>query len=131
MNKILYLIIPFLFLEVIASCSKNPVSPETNREEIQYYVRYASDGLSISGYYVNYTNEEGKNVHLSNQSAETFERTIGPVSKGFKASFSIKGDYFLPTIRIEVKEGNNPFVVKAEKTAGVPSVGASISYTIE
>lgn len=98
-------------------------------EEEQYYVKYIGD--SISGQYsVSYEDTKGT-VTLSDQREAKFERTVGPVSKGFKASLRITCGYYMPpTVRIEVKKGNAPFVVKAEKV-GSGYVGASVSYVIE
>ena len=130
MKKILF-VMAILSLMTIVSCNTIKDNPEKPlAEDTRYYVKYVSDGLSRR-YDVNYTGADGKNNYLANQAGETFERTIGPVSKGFKASFSIKGDYVEPTIRIEVKEGDYPFVVKAEATCISHTMGASVSYTIE
>ena len=130
MKKIL-LATAILSLMAAVSCVKVKEDPEKpNVEETRYYVRYVSNGLSRR-YDVHYTDADGKDTYLASQAGETFERTVGPVSKGFKASFSIKGDYVEPTVRIEVKEGDFPFVVKAEATCISFSFGASVSYTIE
>ena len=44
-----------------------------------------------------------------------FERTVGPVSKGFSASFSIDtGTGTVMPLRIECRKDDGPFVVKVE-----------------
>ena len=117
------------------SCTKMNSSSDN-----AYYVKYASDGFKNSNYEytVTYTAEDGREVCLSDFEGGDFERTIGPVSKGFTAEYSIKStssQYVNHTIglRIEVKKGNAPFVVK--KDAVKESVGfdckASLSYTVE
>ena len=122
-------------LIALSSCTKStPTGDEA------YYVKYASDGFQ-SNYYkyvVTYTDENGETVRLSDFKGDDFERTIGPVSKGFKAEYSIKctsQQYVNHAIglRIEVKNGNDPFVVK--KDAVKESIGfdctATLSYTVE
>lgn len=97
---------------------------------IEYYVKYASNG---GGRTLSYTDENGKTVTLENIGGDSFERTVGPVSAGFSASF-----YVMPKLsttyvnaRIEVKKGDNPFVVKAEYSSSVPGESATVSYTIK
>ena len=137
MKHIISLLLFVLPLCIIA-CSKTPTEngQEVNQPESEYYVKYASDGLGGTGIYeynVSYTDEKGEDRSFSNMTADSFERTIGPVSKGFKASFRIwvanTNDTRTRAARIEVKKDNNPFVVKAEqaKRGG----GVSVSYTIE
>lgn len=129
----------FLFvvglLIVVSSCTK-----ATPAGDDAYYVKYATDGFKSDKYEygVTYTDENSKTVRLSDFEGDDFERVIGPVSKGFKAEYTIKctsSQYINHTIglRIEVKKGDDPFVVK--KDAVKESVGfdctASLSYTIE
>ncbi len=119
----------------ITACSK--ISGENgSANQSEYYVRYASDGLGGSGinvYNVSYTDEKGEQKSLSNMTADSFERTIGPVSVGFKASFRISvantNDTRARAARIEVKKDNNPFVVKAENAS--TKGGVTVTYTIE
>lgn len=130
------LIILAFFL--IAACSGKPSlnqegepleqgsnAPES---EVDYFVKYVSNGLTRR-YDASYADVNGM-VNLSNIAGETFERTVGPVKQGFVAKFSIKGDYMDPAIRIEVKKGDEPFVVKVENV-GSSVIGAYASYTIE
>ena len=130
----LLIVLPLYF----TACSKSPVDNETtvNPQESEYYVKYASDGLGGNGIYqdnVTYTDEKGEQKSFSNMTADNFERTIGPVSVGFKASFHIwvnnSNDSRARAARIEVKKDNNPFVVKAENAS--PKGGVSVTYTIE
>ena len=138
MKRIIGLLLIVLPLCTIA-CSKSPISSESDTPEkpSEYYVKYASDGLNGNGIYaynVSYTDEKGEERSFSNMTADSFERTIGPVSKGFKASFRIwvanTNDTMTRAARIEVKKDNNPFVVKAEQSNRGYG-GVSVSYTIE
>lgn len=133
--SLLLIVLPLCF----TACSKSPVDNETpvNPQESEYYVKYASDGLGggtgIYQYNVSYTDEKGEQKSFSNMTADNFERTIGPVSVGFKASLRIwvnnSNDSRARAARIEVKKDNNPFVVKAENAS--QKGGVSVSYTIE
>ena len=138
MKRIIGLLLIVLPLCTIA-CSKTTTEneQEVNKPESEYYVKYASDGLNGNGIYaynVSYTDEKGEERSFSNMTADSFERTIGPVSKGFKASFRIwvanTNDTMTRAARIEVKKDNNPFVVKAEQSNRGYG-GVSVSYTIE
>ena len=115
----LLIVIPLCF----TACSKSPAdneTPEKSRES-EYYVEYVSEGLGGNGIYqynVTCTDEKGEQKSFSNMTADNFERTIGPVSEGFKARFRIwvnnTNDSRARAARIEVKKDDNPFVVKAE-----------------
>lgn len=138
MKRILGLLLIVLPLCIVA-CSKTPAESDSSEKqaESEYYVKYASDGLNGNGIYaynVSYTDEKGEERSFSNMTADSFERTIGPVSKGFKASFRIwvanTNDTMTRAARIEVKKDNNPFVVKAEQSNRGYG-GVSVSYTLE
>ena len=122
MNRLLKLLIASL---AIFGCSKDPFILSDNRTEIEniYFVRY----IGKSAGDVTYTNETGKTIRLISPLTENsvFERTIGPVYKGFtcKLTMSTGTGTRLP-MRIEVKHNDQPFVVKVEGEN-------SITYTIE
>jgi hypothetical protein len=122
MKKLFALLLVIMTVTLFGGC--------TPSAEAEYYVKYASNGLN-GKYYVSYADADGTMVYLSNISGTDFERTVGPVSKGFEASFAIRGDNTLPSVRIEVKEGSGPFVVKAEAVAHSAVSGASVKYTIK
>ena len=134
----LFLFFSFLGLLLLtaSSCSKeNTVDcnfPET--PDAVYYIRYASNGLEGT-YSADYTSENNETVRLSNIKGADFERTIGPVSKGFKANFGIRStlNYTTVAVRIEVRKGNEPFMVKKEavSTSNGYACSCSVSYTIE
>ncbi len=135
MKKIICLLLIVLPL-CFTACSKSNVNGDSPKGQSEYYVKYASDGLGGTGIYVynvSYTDEKGEQKSLSNMTADNFERTIGPVSVGFKASLHIwvnnSNDSRARAARIEVKKDNNPFVVKAENAS--ERAGVSVSYTIE
>ena len=121
----------------LASCTPSPAASNEGNTDVAedvYFVKYASNGLQGS-YNVSYTAEDGKSVGLSNIKGEDFERTIGPVSKGFKASYSVMTSLNYTTVatRIEVKKGSEPFVVKQEsvRTFSGSAGSCGVSYTIE
>lgn len=130
MKRILLFCIIVLSSACLLSCTKgsnegngNAENGDTITEDV-YFVKYASDGLS-GRYDASYTDENGRQVSLQSIAGETFERTVGPVKKGFKATFSITRDYTQAAVRIETKKNDEPFLVKKESTYG------SVSYTIE
>ena len=108
-------------------------SPGETQEDV-YYVKYASNGLEGT-YSVYYTSEDGKSVSLENIKGADFERTIGPVSKGFKAGFNVRStlNYTTVAVRIEVKKGNEPFIVKKEavNTSTGYACSCGVTYTVE
>lgn len=120
-----FTIILFGILFSFLSCNKISTIQDELRHETEsiYFVKYCSQGAS-GRYDATYKNENEEYIKLINISGNEFERTIGPVSKGFVCSFSIRMDYGQPTVRIEIKKDSDPFVVKKE---GINSV----SYTIE
>lgn len=112
---------------VCIACNKS-TSPT---EEVDYYVKYSiSDGSSGK---VTYKIENGAATTVDGVSFTGFERTIGPVKKGFEASITVTPainptSYYKPTAngRIEIKKGDAPFVVKKE---GVINYG--LTYKID
>ena len=123
LSVLLLLIVLFPF----ASCNKGTTSPdgaEPSKESV-YFVKYCAEGLR-GDYDASYRNEKGEGISLTKIQGSEFERTIGPVGKGFESSFSIRsylnGVTF--TVRVEVKKDDEPFLVKKE------GVGY-VSYTID
>lgn len=133
MKKILALLLIVLPFCIVA-CSKDAAENGSSNKNAEYYVKYASDGLGVPYYNVSYTDDTGKKQSFYNLNSDSFERTIGPVSVGFEASFRIwvdnGNDSRTRAARIELKKDNNPFVVKVEKT-GFGAGGVSVTYTIE
>lgn len=135
MYKKISLLLTLGILFFATLCAKE--SPDVN--DASYYVKYASDGFkSYNKYVVTYTDENGETVRLSDFRGDDFERTIGPVPRGFKAEYSITCTSSQYTniavgLRIEVKKDNGPFVIK--KDAVKESIDfdckASLTYTIE
>ena len=124
-----------LLIMVISCTPTNPsnTEPKETAEDV-YYVKYASNGLEGT-YSASYTDENGKTVNLSNIKGADFERTIGPVSKGFEARYQVMStlNYTTVAVRIEVKKGDDPFVVKKEavNTSKGYACSCSVSYKIE
>ena len=134
MNKTQLVILFIAFL--ITSCTKpseynssvEPDGKDNVQEKVEYYVRYCFDS-STGRFDISYTDVDGKGIYLSNVVAgPNFERTVGPVEKGFTASLYVKsttgGDQF--NGRIEIKKGEAPFVVKKEGNTYY-----TIKYTID
>lgn len=129
----------------LVSCTpESPLTNNTNEtnstdsptSEDVYYVKFASNGLSSGNYYnITYTTEDGTSTRLSSIPGGDFERTIGPVTEGFKSEFTVECNASYPTtiaVRIEVKKNDNPFTVKKETVrAGTGRVTSSVTYTIE
>ena len=132
MKRFILLAATMVSFLLIHSCSKGSQPEEsgqgTHVENVDYFVKYVSNGLR-NRYDASYQ-DVGKMVSLRDIAGESFERIVGPVSKGFRASFTIQSNYVSPSVRIEIKRGDDPFVVKAE-TVGTPAAGASVSYVIE
>lgn len=108
----------------IAAFSCTPEAVNSNNDEDVFFVRYVSEK---PGAMVYYTNEEGKRISTTGASGNgVWERTIGPVYRGFQCSFSMDNGTGINNqpLRIEVKRNDEPFVVKIEGTA-------SVKYTIE
>ena len=125
MKRIILLIIAVL---TVFGCAKESMSPSTaeNKNEDIYFVRYAASSAGTS---VTYTKEDGNKITVTGASTDngTFERTVGPVCKGFYCYFSItknNSDFSEIPLRIEVKRKGEPFVVKVEGKG-------SISYTVD
>ena len=121
---------------LLISCAKpsdsniptEPEGKENAEGTVEYYVRYCFDS-STGRFDITYTDVNGQGTHLSNVVAgPNFERTVGPVEKGFSAMFSVKSTTGSDQYngRIEVKKGDAPFVVKKEGNAYY-----SIKYTID
>ena len=123
---------------IVLACTKTPTNDDSSdNHQPEFYVKYASEGLGTTDlfkYNVSYKDEKGEEKSFSNLNADSFERTIGPVSMGFEASFRIwvynTNDSRTRFARIEVKKDDGPFAVKAEKS-GKGYSGVSVSYTIE
>ena len=120
------LLIAFFLCSLMLSCEKtcpNTTNDGIKEEQDTYFIRYISDrAIGI----ISYTTEDGGGQSLTTNSYTEFERTIGPVYTGFSCSFTVDrgtGVRDIP-VRIEVKNNEEPFVVKVE---GI----CSVSYKIE
>lgn len=140
MKKIIPPLFGLLFtcvMIITQSCTPNNATNDNEKPNATtdvYYVKYASNGLEGT-YSVNYTAEDGQPVYVSNIKGADFERTIGPVSKGFEANFTITStlNYTTVAVRIEVKKNNEPFIVKKESVThskGFPCT-CGVKYTVE
>lgn len=96
-------------------CGKSGLDANGCRDDVksEYYIRYCAErALGV----VSYSNTTGTTTLNTGQSTiSKFERTVGPVSKGFSASFSIDtGTETVMPLRIECRKDDGPFVVKVE-----------------
>ena len=134
--SLLLVVLPLCFTACSKGTTDNAPSADPKEESrSEYYVKYASDGLGGTGIYVynvSYTDEKGATKSFSNMTSDSFERIIGPVSVGYKASFRIwvanMNDTRTRAARIEVKKDDSPFAVKVEKAE---KGEVSVTYTIE
>ncbi len=103
----------------MSSCTKAETTTQQEEEE-EYYIRYCAEEAIGT---ITYTDVSGTITVKANSSITNFERTVGPVKKGFTARFTITQESFIPgrekSLRIECKKGSAPFVVKAEGAGGV------------
>lgn len=132
MYKKISLLLTLGILILATSCAK-----EVQPEEV-YYVKYVSSGFRSSySYDLSYADEDGETVSLRGYNGGDFERIIGPVSKGFRAEHSIKLPYSMSgmhtvNLRIEVKRGSGPFLIKTEVVRSIFAYGNhTIYYTIK
>lgn len=96
-------------------CGKSGLDANGCRDDVksEYYIRYCAErALGV----VSYSNTTGTTTLNTGQSTiSKFECTVGPVSKGFSASFSIDtGTGMVMPLRIECRKDDGPFVVKVE-----------------
>ena len=122
----LFILLAVLFLTLGCSKDSQLGTPSDNGDTLEdiYFVKYVCDKAYGTA---RYTNEEGKSVTSpSVYNGGSFERTIGPVAKGFKSSVTVDRGTGVRdlAVRIEVKRNDEPFVVKVE---GI----CSVSYVIE
>lgn len=124
MKQLTFASLLVISLLLVASCQKSDTIEPKQEHISEYYVSYLCNKM-VANIHVSYTGEDGKSVSVPNVAGGDFKRTIGPVSKGFTANFSVDtGTGTQIPIRIEVSKDAGPFVVKAEASNRV-------SYTIE
>lgn len=130
--KLVYLLI---FCAFTAGCEKS-----TTKDE--YYIKYQVESSTI--YYggklnVQISNETGTLPLVINQK-ETWETTIGPVSKGFKASLKVTKqgwdglsaeNHLKLYLRVQVSKNNGPFALKQNNGSDSPRAIAETQYTVE
>lgn len=129
----------FIIMTILAtmlfSCEKEvekdsdfPPSIDNDDNKDFYYVKYEISGKSyfyIDG--VSYNTEKGS-LSESFSAARSFERTCGPVDKGFVARITLTGYRGAPAsnaITISVSKNNGPF---ATKTLGQYNATYTINF---
>ena len=135
MNRVIKFFLLFLIGTSLSSCKKSQPKDE-------YYVKYEVESSTI------YTG--GKlNVEISNENGvlplvisqrQSWETTIGPVSKGFKASLKVTNqgwdgitveNHLKLYLRIQISKNNGPFSLKQLNGSENPRSTASIDYVLE
>jgi hypothetical protein len=111
------------------NCLENGNSANTSKNEsASYYVKYTA-----SCYYPNILESvtvsttkgtESFNLH----GKRSWEKTYGPVNKGFNANISVSG--YNCTIEIYVAKNNEPFALKSSGKSSSNKPSESISYRI-
>ncbi len=92
------------------ACKDNDVEPEPK----DYYVQYKASSM----YYLNkiiVATESGKKTYTDYKS-QSFNKTFGPVNKGFMAEISV--GVGKSSVEIYVSRKNEPFVLKATGSGG-------------
>jgi hypothetical protein len=107
-----------------------------------YYVRYEVESQTIytgGKLNVQISNENG-NLPLVINQRQSWETTIGPVSKGFKATLNVTKqgwdgisaeNHLKLYLRIQVSKNNEPFALKEINGSDSPRATASIDYVLE
>jgi hypothetical protein len=126
-------------------CNKDDTTNDTTTNNTPqtfpdtYYVKYIVRGSTIySGSKMNkqFTTEKNNNMSIVIDQNSTKSTTIGPVSKGFKATLSIVAignthDKLKLYTEIQVSKNNDPFAVKAINNSDTPRDEVTLNYTID
>lgn len=127
MKRIVFASIFMALAMCFASCERNtPDDGQTSggsNKKKEYYVKYVfelSSGSPTSGY-VTYTTETGFNSthYLYNYEMKKWEQVVGPVEKGFNATFRFSlSPYAAKGIgSIYVREGSGGYMKKTYRSA--------------
>ena len=136
MKKVI-LVLAVLFTAVsFTSCESDDEDFPVEKND-EYYVKYIVKSQTI------YSTSKIAEIKMENNSIEEFtfnngnwEMTIGPVKKGFNASFDARHDtsQFLARtyidVEIHVSKNNDPFALKANDNSTDVRMSASASYTV-
>ena len=124
-----------LTILICNSCKKS----NTDEPGDEIYIKYKFEMSTLAGrtenIIIDYNDEYEKNKQTETKS--NFETTIGPVSKGFRASISARDKYPLQfeyhlklNLKIFVSKNNSPFAEKAVNESADPRTSASLSYIV-
>ena len=129
LRKIIILLIPLFFL---ISCNK--LNREGNNDD-NYYVKYIAYENSSRIMLTDVTINTSDGI-MSFPASSEFEKTIGPVKKGFKASITVNGKGYSGNpayIEIHVRKNNEPFAIKVVEEGdvgtGINDVGYGYIHT--
>jgi hypothetical protein len=135
MSNLIKFFLLALLVAIQFSCKKSQVKDV-------YYVRYEIESQTIytgGKLNVQISNENG-NLPLVINQRQSWETTIGPVSKGFKATLNVTKqgwdgisaeNHLKLYLRIQVSKNNEPFALKEINGSDSPRATASINYVLE
>jgi len=134
-TKFVILLILFVSTSTFISCESNCESIENNDE---FYVKYVVNSRTI--YIVNrkarIKSNDNSNLEFTFRDPN-WEKTIGPVSKNFRATLDVNYEtsqtlaQTYVDVEIYVSKNNGPFALKANDSSPNPRMSASTNYTIE
>lgn len=130
MNKLRLAMLPLFLMFAVCACEKDTREDDGDEEnnsgtivnDDEYYVKYI---VNITYPYmlgkVNYATENGEG--LFENRVRSWDETIGPVKKGFRAWVKVGNDK--ATCKIQVSKNSSAF---ATKTTGTGSASFTINY---
>jgi hypothetical protein len=127
-NSIFYMIIVFLSL---ISCNKINTEEAIEDNNDNYYVKYVayedSERIMITDVIINTPDGE-----MTFPGSSKFEKSIGPIKKGFQASITVMGKGYKngnpAYIEIHVSKNKEPFTIKLLKEANIGTGINDIGY---
>lgn len=138
MKQSLIYIISFLFIMLFSACDNSqqdePQRPGESNEDskIEYYIKYELKTTSKSAFSsveATFLTEKG---NVTKTIPRNWEGTFGPFTKLESASFQVKFNNSIWTTfygRISTCRGNQPYILKAEKSSFNRSLNMSYSIT--
>lgn len=102
----------------------------------EYYVKYEINCIHLVAGHVNaeiIISAENKDLTFTFDELTTWETTIGPVQKGFKATLEVNtsNEMILLYTNIYVSKNDSPFALKASDGSEVPRSTVQLNYTID
>lgn len=138
MKQTLLHLISFLLIIILTACENShidePQRPGSNNEDsnIEYYIKYELNTTSKSAFSsveATFLTEKG---YITRNIPREWEGTFGPFNKLETANFYVKINKSIWTTfngRISICRGNQPYILKAEKSSFNKSLNMSYSIT--